>query len=103
MKTSFGTAKDLERALKQIFATMIQGNAEMASEQESAVAISTQHTKSELESLSLLVGETKDTVAMLTDSIVCISRPGYFLSMFLITSRLASSQQCKQSPIDKML
>jgi hypothetical protein len=63
---------DIQRALKQLFDTAIQGNAEMASEQEKAVAINTQHTKSELEGLSALVLETKDSVAMLTVSIVSI-------------------------------
>jgi hypothetical protein len=61
---------DLQRALKQLFDTVIQGNAEMASEQENAVAVNTQHAKSELESLSTLVGETKESVAMLAESIV---------------------------------
>jgi len=49
---------------------LYQGTAEMAAEQERSLAITTNHTKSELGELSLSILETGETIARLQDSIV---------------------------------
>jgi hypothetical protein len=61
---------DLQRILKNLVNTVMQSNAEIASEQEKAIVASTGSVKSQLESLNTVADETGATIAELREAVV---------------------------------
>jgi ABC-type siderophore export system fused ATPase/permease subunit len=70
VKSSLKNTEDLDHMLKRLFQTIAQGNAEMAVRQEQAMEVAASYTRSQVQNLHHLTGETGATISELRDSVV---------------------------------
>lgn len=90
MKSSLGSAVDLDRVLRNFVQTIIRGNAEMAAVQEQSVTTTANLATSQIETLKDMAGETEASIKKLNE--VVVSQMAHSCPTFLMFNSSTSSR-----------